>query len=215
MHLLRCVLCLCLLLAAPATARADGDQAGEFDYYVLAVSWSPNWCLREGDDRDAPECAPGAGRGWTLHGLWPQYETGWPSDCRTTASDPSRAMTRAMTDIMGSSGLAWHQWRKHGRCSGLSAADYFAASRRAYESVTRPEILRKLDRDVTLPAAVVEEAFLRENPDWDADMLTITCRDRQIQEARLCLTRDLEPRRCGADVLRDCTLQDALLTPLR
>lgn len=215
MHLFRCVLCLCLALVGASPALADGEKAGVFDYYVLALSWSPNWCLREGDDRDAPECAAGAGRGWTLHGLWPQYESGWPSYCRTTARDPSRAMTRGMEDIMGSAGLAWHQWKKHGRCSGLSAEAYFDASRRAYDAVQRPEVLRKLDRDVTLPASLVEEAFLRENPDWSADMLTITCRDRQIQEARLCLTRDLAPRRCGRDVNRDCNMQDALLTPLR
>lgn len=215
MHLLRCVLVLCVALAAPINLRAEPGQAGAFDYYVLALSWSPNWCLREGDGRDAPECAPGSARGWTLHGLWPQYERGWPSDCQTTARDPSRRMTGAMADIMGSGGLAWHQWKKHGRCSGLSAETYFETSRRAYTSVKRPEVLRKLDRDVVLPATVVEEAFLRENPDWRADMLTITCRDRQIQEARLCLTKDLAPRRCGPDVIRDCTLDDALLTPVR
>lgn len=206
-----------LLLAAlgPEQAHADGEKAGAFDYYVLALSWSPNWCLREGDAREAAECAPGAARGWTLHGLWPQYERGWPSYCRTSARDPSRRMTGDMVDIMGSSGLAWHQWKKHGRCSGLSAEGYFDASRKAYGQITRPEILRKLDREVALPAAVVEEAFLRENPDLQPDMITITCRDRRIQEARICLTRDLSLRRCGADVLRECQLDDALFAPLR
>ena len=124
-------------------------------------------------------------------------------------------MTAAMADIMGSGGLAWHQWKKHGRCSGLSAEAYFDASRQAYGAITRPDILRKLDQEVTLPASVGEEAFLRENRDLRADMLTITCRDRQIQEARLCLTKELAPRRCGPDVLRDCSLGDALLTPIR
>jgi len=38
----------------------------------------------------------------------------------------------------------------------------------------------------------------------------ITCKDTRIQEARICLTKDLEPRRCGADVIRDCTLDRAL-----
>ncbi|MEM1079713.1 MAG: ribonuclease T2 [Pseudomonadota bacterium] len=206
-----------LLLGALSldSALADGEPAGEFDYYVLALSWSPNWCVREGDARDAPECAPGEARGWTLHGLWPQYDRGWPSYCRTTARDPSRRMTGAMTDIMGSSGLAWHQWKKHGRCSGLSAEAYFAASRAAFGQITRPEILRKLDREVALPAAVIEEAFLRENPSLQPEMITITCRDRRIQEARICLTRDLSLRRCGEDVLRECQLDDALFAPLR
>ena len=37
-----------------------------------------------------------------------------------------------MADIMGSGGSAWHQWKKHGRCSGLSPDDFFALSREAY-----------------------------------------------------------------------------------
>ena len=34
-------------------AHAEGEPSGEFDYYVLALSWSPNWCAREGDARGA------------------------------------------------------------------------------------------------------------------------------------------------------------------
>ena len=194
-------------------AAADGEAAGDFDYYVLSLSWSPTWCAIEGDERGSPQCEKDFG--WTLHGLWPQYEDGWPAYCRTSARDPSRRMTGEMEDIMGASGLAWHQWKKHGRCSGLEAEDFFALSRLAYDRVNRPEVFRKLDRAVKLPAEVVEEAFLEANPDWSADMLTITCRDRRIQEARLCLTRDLEPRECGADVIRDCSMQDALFDPVR
>lgn len=205
---------LALLLVA-GVARAEGEPAGEFDYYVLSLSWTPSWCAIEGDARESEQCDPGQGYGFTLHGLWPQYERGWPSYCPTSERAPSRAMTADMIDIMGSSGLAWHQWRKHGVCSGLSATDYYALSREAYERVTRPDLLRQLDREVQLPAAVIEEAFLEANPALAPDMLTVTCRDRRIQEVRLCLTRDLEPRLCGDDVVRDCTLADAVFSPMR
>ena len=102
-----------------------------------------------------------------------------------------------------------------GRCSGLPPEDYFALARRAYDAVTRPEVLRRLDRPVRLPARVIEEAFLAENPGWTPDMLTVTCRSGRIQEARLCLSRALDPVPCGRDVVRDCALDDALLAPLR
>jgi ribonuclease T2 len=46
-------------------------------------------------------------------------------------------------------------------------------------------------------------------------MVTVTCKDRAVQEVRVCLTRDLVPRRCGADVIRDCTLKDASMDPVR
>ena len=204
------ILLALLMLAAPAFA--DGEEAGAFDYYVLALSWSPSWCAIEGDSRGAEQCETDAG--WTLHGLWPQHERGWPSFCRTGERDPSRGVTGAMADIMGSSGLAWHQWKKHGRCSGLPAEDYFRLSRLAYEGIARPGILRRVEEPVRLPPAVIEEAFLEANPDLSADQITITCKQGFIQEARVCLTRDLEPRRCGADVIRDCAY-DAVLEPVR
>lgn len=204
-----------LWLWLPCLALAEGERAGDFDYYVLSLSWSPTWCALEGDARGSPQCDAAEDFGWVLHGLWPQYENGWPSYCRTGARDPSRAQTRAMIDIMGSSGLAWHQWKKHGRCSGLSAEDYFSASRDAYARIVRPELFRRLERPIEVPASVIEEAFLRENAGLEPDMLTITCKAGRIQEARLCLTRDLEPRACGRDVVRDCQMDDALFDPIR
>jgi ribonuclease T2 len=200
-----------LLLAVQAAA----DRLGAFDYYVLSLSWSPNWCALEGDARGSDQCDPRHDHGWTLHGLWPQYHRGWPSYCQSAERAPSRAMTGAMADIMGSGGLAWHQWKKHGTCSGLSAPAYFDLSRKAYARVVRPEVFRKLDRAVRLPATVVEEAFLKANPTVEPDGLTVTCKAGHIQEVRVCLARDLSPVPCGRDVVRDCALQDALFTPVR
>ena len=201
-------LIFCLLAAAPASGQ---DRAGDFDYYVMALSWQPTWCALEGDGSE--QCRRPAG--WTLHGLWPQYERGWPSDCATDARDPSRRETGAMADIMGSGGLAWYQWRKHGRCAGLDPKDYFALARHAYESVERPEVLQALEEPVRLPAEVVEEAFLRANPELSDAGVRVTCRDGHVQEVRVCLTRELAPRDCAADARRDCTLEDALLLPAR
>ncbi len=198
-----------------AAALADGERAGEFDYYVLSLSWSPTWCALEGDARKSPQCDASADFGWALHGLWPQYHRGRPAHCPTAERPPSRVMTEAMADIMGSSGLAWYQWKKHGSCSGLSAPTYYALSREAYNAVNRPDVFRKLKNPVKLPASVVEAAFLKANPEWEPDMLTITCRDGRIQETRLCLSKDLRPVPCGRDTIRDCTMKNALFDPIR
>lgn len=203
------------LLLAATPALAEGERAGDFDYYLLSLGWSANWCARTGDSRDDPQCDPGLGLTWTVHGLWPQDEQGWPSYCRTPARDPSKAETAAMADIMGGAGLAWYQWKKHGRCSGLDPADYFALMRRAHDRVTLPPVFEGLRQEVELPASVVEDAFLEVNPGLTRDQITITCTDGMIQEVRLCLTRDLEPRRCGEDTIRDCRLKDAVMEPVR
>ncbi|MEM9581396.1 MAG: ribonuclease T2 [Pseudomonadota bacterium] len=210
---MRILLALMLMFAAPL--RAEGERAGEFDYYVLALSWTPNWCALEGDARGSDQCDARNEFGWTLHGLWPQFHRGWPSYCRTAERPPSRGMTGAMKDIMGTGGLAWHQWKKHGTCSGLSARAYYDLSRKAYGQIKRPAVFRRLDKPIKVPAKVVEEAFLKANPKIDADMLTITCKAGRIQEARLCLSKELDPVPCGRDVIRDCTMKDALFDPIR
>ncbi|SLN24020.1 Ribonuclease I precursor [Roseovarius albus] len=209
------VLLLISLLASLVTsaAQADGERAGQFDYYVLALSWSPNWCELEGDARNAEQCE--SDLGWSLHGLWPQYHRGWPSFCPTAQRPPSRAMTRNMVDIMGSSGLAWYQWKKHGRCTDLPADTYYDLSRRAFESIAKPGVFRKLKEPVKLPASVVEDAFVKANPELKRDMITVTCRQHHIQEVRICLSRDLEPVPCGRGTSKDCSLKDAHFSAIR
>ncbi len=206
---------LCIVASLFASIGHAQDRAGEFDYYVLALSWSANWCAIEGDDRNSPQCDPAEDFDWILHGLWPQYERGYPEFCPTGLRPPSRSDTADMADIMGTSGLAWHQWRKHGVCSGLTSDDYYALSREAFGRITRPEVLRQVDRDLSLPASLIEDAFLQANPGMTADQITITCRQGHIQEARICLNRDLSLRQCGDDVIRDCSLSDALFLPMR
>ncbi len=190
------------LLGAAAPARA-----ADFDYYVLAISWHPGWCATEGAARAAPDCGPDADLGFTLHGLWPQHETGWPEYCEIRAPDPSRRETGAMADIMGSGGLAWYQWKKHGRCSGLRPGAYFDAARSVFASLRLPR-LGETDRAT---AAQIEAALLALNPRLGADGAIVTCRDAQLREIRICLTPSLEPRACARDVLDDaCRESDPL-----
>lgn len=202
-----------LFLTTPLAAQEDAS--GRFDYFVLSLSWSPNWCVLEGDARGSDQCEDRHDHGWILHGLWPQYERGFPDYCQTSASAPSRQMTRKMADIMGTSGLAWHQWKKHGTCAGLEAQDYFDLSREAFNQIKKPAVLRRLTDTVRISPKVIEEAFIQSNPTLEPDQITITCKEGHIQEARICLSKDLALRQCGRDVIKDCTARTALFTPIR
>ncbi len=205
---------IALSFAAPPQALA-ADEAGDFDYYVLALSWNAAWCEAEGAGRGAPQCDPVQDIGFTLHGLWPQHERGWPEFCRTGQRDPSRSETRAMADIMGSGGLAWHQWKKHGRCSGLSPEDYFGLARDAWEMIERPDVLRRVTTPLRVPLRVIERAFIEANQTLPADSVTVTCKDRRFREVRICLTKGLVPRPCSGAVAKDCPIDNPVFVPMR
>ncbi|WP_084657461.1 ribonuclease T2 family protein [Natronohydrobacter thiooxidans] len=192
------------------------DPAQQDGYLVLALSWTPSWCAVTGRDRGDERCAAGSGAGWLVHGLWPQFETGgWPEFCDTPQPAPSRAETAAMMDIMGSEGLALHQWRKHGTCSGLAPEGYFTQTRAAFAAVTLPEgISSAAGRARSAPDDLMT-AFRAANPEISEDMAILTCREGMVQEIRVCLSTDLTPQRCDSDLLsRGCRARNVDLPAL-
>jgi ribonuclease T2 len=202
-----------LFAALPVWAK--GERAGDFDYYVLALSWTPNWCVLEGDRKNSDQCDDDTGFGFTMHGLWPQFNVGWPSYCKSPARAPSRRDTNAMTDVMGSGGLAWHQWNKHGTCSGLSSHDFFQLSRDAYAKIDRPRVFRAMEKTYRVPASLITEAFLETNPKMSRQNMQVTCKKDAIQEVRICLDKDLEFTRCTFPVNNSCGTKPRDMAPMR
>ncbi len=189
-------------VAALAGLASTPAPAQDFDYFVLSLSWSPSWCAGDADRVDEAQCAPERDLGFMLHGLWPQHEEGgWPEYCRTVARDPSRGMTASMADIMGSGGLAWHQWKKHGRCTGLSAQDYFETARFAYALLELPA------PGPGATSADIVARIVAANPGLRPEHIVVTCRDTQLRELRICLTQGLAPRACAQDVRDDACRQ--------
>jgi ribonuclease T2 len=206
---LRGALAAFLIAVAPAPISAAGP--GDFDFYVLALSWSPSYCANEGADADPRQCRGDLRRGFVLHGLWPQYERGYPESCPTEfpLRVPDR-LARSMLDIMPSPGLVGYQWRKHGTCTGLDQARYFEAAREAYSRVRVPNAFRNLDRDAATSAKAIEAAFIAANPGLSPAGMAVACKGGRMAEIRICLTEDLEFRSCrevDADGCRSADLQ--------
>ncbi|OIQ71823.1 ribonuclease I [mine drainage metagenome] len=197
--------------AVPLVTPAPGN----FDYYVLSLSWSADWCATTGDARHDPQCASGRDYAFVLHGLWPQNEQGYPDNCHTSQRDPSRSQSAAMTDITGSAGLAWHEWQKHGRCTGLSAQAFYDTARKAYTSIAIPPELRHLNKQIDVAPSVIVDAFIAANPGLKRTMIAVTCDKGKIQEARICLTKTLQPRPCSPEAARSCHLSGAEMDPVR
>lgn len=193
-------------LRADVPAKPPGVAPDAFDFYVLALSWSPTHCASaKGRGRDDDmQCRSGRPYGFVLHGLWPQHERGWPEFCpidgprsvRGPALDAALALTPSVR-------LVQHQWKKHGTCSGLTPEGYFSAAARAIAGLTVPVALKSPERPLTKTADEVRAAFLDANPGLERASLVVTCRRNVLGEVRVCLDKRLRPRRCSAEVTAD------------
>lgn len=201
MRLGRAVLTAVLALSSfAAAAQERGGTPGTFDFYVLALSWSPEYCAGMGQERGSPQCDPARHLRFVTHGLWPQNERGYPSSCDSRGAPP--AAIAETGDLYPDQGLARHEWRTHGTCSGLAPAAYFRTVREARDKVAIPEPLTDLSRDGQTTAASIERAFGAVNPGLRPEMMSVTCRRGALQEVRICLEKDLRGFRACPEIDR-------------
>lgn len=174
--------------ADPAVPLGKG-----FDFYVLALSWSPGYCTSEGDKADPRQCGDGRRYEFVVHGLWPQFEKGYPANCESVHGKRiDNKLAGSIIDIMPSFGLIRHQWRKHGRCSGLSPERYFDVTRAAFNKIALPAAFSGLDEPKTVTHQTVEKLFQAENKSIPPDGIAVTCKGNYLRDVRICLTKDLE-----------------------
>ena len=198
---------------APSASENSALPKGEgYDFFVLSLTWSPSYCEIEGDDANRQQCADGRELGFVVHGLWPQFEDGWPEFC--AHDGPNRvpnALVGQYLDIMPSAGLMGHQWRKHGSCMGVSQEDYFRLVRAARQRIAIPPQYESPAKDASVAPDAVEAAFLAANPGMSAGGIAVSCDGRHLAEVRICLTRDMEFRGCREVDARACRLKQAAM----
>ena len=178
---------------APSAGGAfrNATPPGAFDFYVLALSWSPAFCETGGAAKARQQCEPGGRLGFVVHGLWPQNTRGYPSDCDGTTASPSRLALDSVRGVYPDEGLARHEWRKHGTCTGLSPTAYFAQVRSARAAITIPEAFQAPDDARNWAPMEIARAFTAANPRLRTDSMAVTCRGTMIEEVRICFSKDL------------------------
>jgi ribonuclease T2 len=99
-----------VLTTAISAACAEGfgqDEPSQFDFYVLSLSWSPSFCAasaeRDFERRPSLQCG-GRPYSFVVHGLWPQYEKGFPEYCQVPAPRLNRNIVSSMLDLMPAPG---------------------------------------------------------------------------------------------------------------
>ncbi|MGN6572644.1 MAG: ribonuclease T2 family protein [Pseudolabrys sp.] len=208
-----------LALTAPGGAqdRRQGEP-GKFDYYVLSLSWSPSYC--EASAERAPNRAPdqqcgGRPFAFVVHGLWPQYERGFPSFCQVPAPRLDRETVGSVLDLMPSPRLVFHEWDRHGTCSGLTPHAYFETVRKARAVVKIPDDYLALAEPKTVSAADVADAFVKANPTLSRDDFAIVCDKKRLSEIRVCLTKAFAFRACPEVTQRACKLDRMMMPAVR
>ncbi len=200
-------------LKSQAPGRAGGTP-GNFDFYVLALSWSPSFCEAADPERAGAQCEPGAGLGFVVHGLWPQDEYGFPTNCRPAARFPSRMALETAKRIYPSERLARHEWQRHGTCSGKSPTDYFADVRRARDAIAVPPQFAAANEKQTWAPIDILRAFIASNPRLRPGMLGVVCNGSELREVRICFTKDLREFRACPEIARGaCRTREVSVPP--
>jgi ribonuclease T2 len=195
--------------------RATGSQPGAFAYYLLALSYAPDFCSEPGGNKDPRECASGRRVGFVVHGLWPQGENGrGPENCGS-ASPVSQSIVQIMLKYIPTESLIQHEWATHGTCSGLNATDYFALVRKARDAVSIPNELNQPAQKLQLGPAQIEAKLAAANPRFPAGAFRTSCyADAELQEVRVCFDKNVSPRACTSSA-GECTRPVVTILPVR
>ena len=247
----------CVAGLSPASAQdRRQNEPGQFDFYLLTLSWSPSFCdasaergaqnNQNGDARgdQATSNAAPSDQGATaektsdqpprrnsrrnaniqcgdrpysfvVHGLWPQYENGFPEFCQVPAPRLNRNIVSSMLDLMPSPQLIFHEWDRHGTCSGLSARAYFDTIRRARATVKIPEQYLALQDPLTVSPTEVEDAFVKANPGMTRTSIAVACDTKRLNEVRICMSKDFKFQDCPDVAQRSCRLDKLVMPPVR
>ena len=214
------IMAVSIAVTEPAAAQdRRQNEPGKFDYYVLSLSWSPTYC--EASAERAPNRAPDQQQcgarpfAFVVHGLWPQYERGFPSFCQVPAPRLDRGIVGSVLDLMPSPRLVFHEWDRHGTCSGLTPHAYFETMRKARAVVKIPDAYLTLEQPKMVTAADVADAFVKANPELSRDDVAVMCDKKRLSEVRICLTRSFAFRACPEVTQRACKLERMTMPAVR
>jgi ribonuclease T2 len=209
---------LCILAGLsvqPVAAEYNLVEKKPFDYYMMSLSWSPEFCATHQNNK---QC--GRGYGLVLHGLWPQYAKGHPESC-SSERIPAR-LVHEFNGLYPAEGLAFHEWQKHGTCSGLPPREYLQFSQKLRGSFITPAILQNLAQPLRITAPALTRQVLAANPKLNAEAIAFDCAEggRFLQEVYVCFDKSGRSAvACGADVQRrsqhSCGQADFLVRNLR
>jgi ribonuclease T2 len=219
--IVRMVFAICVLTALAGLGWAQDarqNQPGQFDFYVLSLSWSPSFCAAAAERGNGRAPAQQCGvrpYSFVVHGLWPQYERGFPEYCQVPPPRLDHTIVSSMFDLMPAPHLIFNEWDRHGTCSGLSPTGYFETVRKARAVMKIPREYISPQEPLNVAPGAVEEAFIKANSGLAHDDMEVECDKKRLSEVRICLSRELQFRPCPQLARRSCKRDQILMPPVR
>jgi ribonuclease T2 len=165
------------------------SQPGVFDFYLLTLSWSPEFCATH---PSSSECT--SHPGFVVHGMWPQNNDGtYPENCSTAAGP---ANPQQHLDLVPAVSLINHEWTTHGTCSGLEADAYFSAIRKAFRAVRIPSMFVHGSQPTMMSPSAIIGQFAAANPTWPRGSIALSCGKNYLTAVEVCLSKTLVPEAC-------------------
>ena len=187
--------------------RGEGEEtgtAGRFDFYLLNLSWSPEFCSTH---PGKAECAAAAG--FVLHGLWPQNNDGsYPQHC---SNEQGPAEPERYADLYPDAGLLRHEWTTHGTCSGMEPDAYFTAARRAMQAVKVPESVAGGSGQRSMTPEAILAAFSQSNREIPRESFALSCGNNYLTAVEVCLDKSLRAVACSG--VRSCRANSVRIVP--
>jgi ribonuclease T2 len=192
-------------------SNSTDDTPGSFDYYLLTLSWAPEFCATHAGNASSSECDPKRHFGFVVHGLWPENEDGsYPQHC-APAQPVAQSTVQQMLPIMPARGLIQHEWATHGTCSGLDPQAYFGDIEKAFRQVQIPQEYRAPVQSLNVGPSDIEQKFADANH-APRGTFRVSCSNSEFVSLEVCLTKDLRYRQCGPG-LRDCRAPQVTVRP--
>jgi len=210
-------LCNALILSMvfkTGCAFAKLNEEKDFAYYVLVLSWSPDFCVTNVKAAGTPQCEVGRKYGFVLHGLWPQYEKGYPESC-STEKLPNTLKNKC--EIFPTTGLCHHEWEKHGTCSKLGAEGYLDFAAKLKNTLVIPNSYKTPEKPIRTNVEQLKTEFVSINEGFSNNSIAPYCSGsgRFLKEVFFCFDKEGKSRTCSAEVLtysaKSCAQKDGFV----
>lgn len=178
----------------PATSITQpvphGTKKNKLDYYVLALSWSPEYCKTHKQMGMQCKRQPQHAYRFVLHGLWPSV------DKTCTQEKLSETVIDSTLPFIPSKKLIEHEWKKHGRCSGYNPKQFFDLSIHAFEKIKIPRFFNGVDASTTQTVNAIKKSFIQDNPNLNEDSIRVVNIKKEFSELRVCLDKSFQAIHC-------------------